>query len=98
MCACSVVCVCALCVVVSGVSVCVGAGVGVHCVVSVVCVRGVCGAAGHAENLPCAGSKRLRVWVQDASVCTGKTRACVQHARVLHEHTEAFSNLHTGTF
>ena len=25
---------------------------------------------------PCAGSKRLRVSVQNASVCTGKTRAC----------------------
>ena len=39
---------------------------------------------------PCVGSKRLRVSVQNASVCTGKTRACVQHARVLPVHTEAF--------
>ena len=39
---------------------------------------------------PCIGSKRLRV-------CTGKSRACVQHARVLHVHTEAFLNLHTAS-
>ena len=29
---------------------------------------------------PCVRSKRLRVCVQDASVCTGKTPACVEHA------------------
>ena len=31
---------------------------------------------------PCVDSKRLRVCVQDASVCTGKTPACVGHAGV----------------
>ena len=30
---------------------------------------------------PLVGSKRLRVWVQNASVCAGKTRACVPHNR-----------------
>ena len=69
----------------------VGAGVGVQCVVCgvcgvwcvVCCVCCVCGAAWHAENSPCVGSKtsscvgskRLRVYVQNASVCTGKTPA-----------------------
>ena len=47
------------------------------------------GAACHAENPPCVDSKRLRVCVQDASVCTGKTSACVEHAGVFPVHTEA---------
>ena len=38
---------------------------------------------------PCVDSKRLRVYVQDFSVCTGDTPACVQHAGVLPVHTEA---------
>ena len=70
--------VCGMCVSCFGVAVC-----SVWCVVSVVCgvcgvccVLSVCGAAWHAE-------KQLRVKVQNASVCTSKTRACVQHARVL---------------
>ena len=39
-------------------------------ILSVVCV--VCGEAWHAEN-PCVDSKRLRVYGQDVSVCTGNT-------------------------
>ena len=50
------------------------------------------------RGLPCVGSKRLRVYVQNASVCTGKTRASVQHVCVLPVHTEAFLNVHTETF
>ena len=34
---------------------------GVCCVCAVWCVCVVCGAAWHAENPPCVGSKRLRV-------------------------------------
>ena len=56
---------------------------GVCCVV----VLSVCSAAWHAENPPCVGSKRLRVKVQNASVCTGKTRACSTHVRVLPLHS-----------
>ena len=40
--------------------------------------------------LPCVGSKRLRVYVQKRLRVYGKTRACVQHVRVLPVHTEAF--------
>ena len=36
------------------------------------------------------GKNRVRVSVQNASVCAGKTRACSTHARVLPAHTEAF--------
>ena len=52
--------VCGLCV-----------GLCLWCVVYV-----VCGAAWHAEENPCVGSKRLRVSVQNASMCAGKTPAC----------------------
>ena len=49
------------------------------CGVCVVCVCVWCGVAwlGTRAKNPCAGSKRLRVWVQNASVCTGKATACV---------------------
>ena len=58
------------------------------CVVCVVCgLCGVCGAAWHAEEPPCVGSKRLRVLVQNASACTGKTRAYVEHMRAFCRHT-----------
>ena len=42
----------------------------------------VYGAAWLRKTCPCVDSKRLRVCVQDASVCTGKTPACVEHAGV----------------
>ena len=42
-----------------------------------------------AENPPCVDSKRLRVCVQEASVCTRKTPACSTHAGVFLVHTEA---------
>ena len=68
-------------------------GVCVGCVVCVVCVVCVC-ATWHVENPPCVGSKRLRVQVQNASVCTRKTRACCArfagiHGCVLNLHTES---------
>ena len=37
----------------------------------------------------CEDSRSLRVCVQDASVCTGKTPACSTHAGVFRVHTEA---------
>ena len=37
---------------------------------------------GMRKTPPCVDSKRLRVCVQDASVCNWKTRACVEHAGV----------------
>ena len=61
---------------------------------------------GMRKTSPCVDSKRLRVCVQDASVCTGKTPACAEHAGVsrytrrrperthggiLNLHTEGFS-------
>ena len=42
-----------------------------------------------AENPPCVDSKRLRVCVQEASVCTRKTPACSTNAGVFPVHTEA---------
>ena len=69
----------------------------------------VCGLArlGTRKTPPCVGSKRLCVPVQSASVCGGKTPACVVHIRpfsgytrrrpdrthgdVLNLHTEGFS-------
>ena len=44
------------------------------------------------------GKEPLRVYVQNASVCTGKTPACVQHAGVSLVHTEAFERTHEGIF
>ena len=55
-----------------------------------VCVCVVCGAACHA------GKKN--VYVQNASVCTVKTPARVQHAGVLQVHTETFLTVHTEGF
>ena len=43
---------------------------------------------GEREGPPCSGSSRLRVYIQKASVCTGKMPACVQHGGVLPIHTE----------
>ena len=47
-------------------------------VVVVVCGRcGVCGVA--RGRPPCVDSKRLRVYIQNVSVCTGTTRTCQVH-------------------
>ena len=78
------VCKCVVCVrlcVVVHAGLCVGLYVGscVRCDVCLVCLR---------RGL--ARGKKTRVLVQNASVCAGKRRACVQHARVLPVHTEAF--------
>ena len=51
-----------------------------------VCV--VCGAAWHAENPLCVDAKRLRVYVQDVSVCTRKKRPHVFNI-VVHPHLAA---------
>ena len=91
-------------------SPCVGGVCVVVCVVVCVCVWCVCVVVllcvvvCHAEKHPCVHSKRLRVNVQNVSVCTGTTRTCFSacargadmHGDVLNLHTEAFSSLHTG--
>ena len=81
-------CVVLCCVVMCGV----GAGVGV-------CVWCVCGAAWHAEKhavcrfktSPCVGSKRLRVYRQNARMCSTCARFASTHGSVLNVHTETFS-------
>ena len=64
------------------------------CFVSVVCgawcVCGVFGAAWHAEKPPCVGSKRLRVYRQNARMCSTCARFASTHGSVLNVHTEAF--------
>ena len=81
------VCVCVVCCVLCVVCICVDmvvrmcvccCGCGVYvvlwCGVVLFCVVR-CGLA-CGKPPPCVDSKRLRVCVQDASVCTGKTPAC----------------------
>ena len=60
VCGFGVVCVCMWCCVLCGLCL---------------CVRVVC-EAWHAENPLCVRSKRLRVYGQDVSVCTGNGHAC----------------------
>ena len=48
------------------------------------------GAAWHAENTPCAGSKRIRVYQQDARMCSTCARFVSTHGSVLNVHTETF--------
>ena len=88
-------CVCVLvlvlvCAVVYVLRVCVGCA---FCVLVLWCCVFCwwCGVVrlGMRKTSPCADSKRLRVCVQDASVCNGKTPACVEHAGVFRVHTEA---------
>ena len=69
----------------------VAACVYVHVALCVYVVLWCCGVVrlGMRKTHPCVDSKRLRVCVQDASVCTQKTSACVEHARVFRVHTEA---------
>ena len=102
VCTCGVVSLCGLCVVVcGGVGVvcvymwcCVLCGLCLRVRVVWWCVW--CGGAcvwcvvklGTREKAPCVDSKRLRVYVQDASVCTGNRPACVEHAGLLPVHTE----------
>ena len=52
----------------------VGAGAGVQCVCGVWRVARL----GTRKTPVCLDEKRLRVYVQDVSVCTSKTPACVQ--------------------
>ena len=87
MCAvCGVLCgwCCGLCLRVRVVWWCVWCGGACGVVVR------VCGVVklGTREKAPCVDSKRLRVYVQDVSVCTSKRPACVEHAGLLPVHTE----------
>ena len=69
------------------IRVCVVCLCNVWCMVSVVCVRGVCcvcGAAWHAENLPCVGPKRLRVDRQNARMCSTCARFARTHGGLFH--------------
>ena len=72
------------------------------CAWCVLCVRGVCVLCvmrlGTRKNSPCVGSKRLRVYVQNASVCTGKTRACLQHMRAFCGYTRGGGRGREGGF
>ena len=70
-----------------------GGGVVVVCLVCVVVL--LCVVVCHTEKHPCVHSKRLRVYVQNVSVCTGTTRTCFStcargagtHGDVLNVHT-----------
>ena len=82
---CAVLCCVVMCGVGAGAGVqCVVCGVCgvcawcVLCVVCVVCVawRVCCVTRLGTRKTPCTSSKCLRVYVQNASVCTCKTRAC----------------------
>ena len=92
-CVCWCVCVesvcgmCVLCIVVAccAVSLCVGVGV---CWCVLVCVGVVWRGLARGKLSLCVDPKRLRVYVQDVSVCTGTTPTCVQHACVLPVYTE----------
>ena len=61
---------------------------GVWCLWCVVC--------GHAENPLCVGSKRLRVYRQNARMFNTCARFAGTHEGVLNPHTETFLNLHKG--
>ena len=96
---CCVLCVlcCVLCVVCCGVW-CVCCVCAVWCVVSGVSVVSVCGAAWHAENHPCVGSKtspcvrskRFSVYRQHARMCSTCGRFAGTHGSVLTVHTDTF--------
>ena len=88
---CGVLC----CVVMCGI----GGGVGVQCVVCgvygvcawcCVVVVSVCSAAWHAKKKTCVGLKRLRVYQQNARMCSTCARFANTHGSVL--------TLHKGTF
>ena len=78
---CCVVVLCVVCCVCVGVCSCVW-GVFVCCSV-VLCGVGVVVKLGTREKAPCVDSKRLRVYVQDVSVCTGNRPACVEEHKLL---------------
>ena len=93
------------CVVMCGVGAGVGAQCvcvcvcGGGCVVrGACCVCWVCNAAWHAEKLPvcrfktspCVRSKRLRVYWQNARMCSTHARFAGTHGSVLNLHTETF--------
>ena len=103
VCMCRVLCVCVemvvrVCLVYvrfvfwcCGVLCCViTCGVGAQCVVCGVCGVCVCGAAWHAENAPCVGSERFRVYWQNARMCSTCARFASTHGSVLNVHTETF--------
>ena len=81
---CGVGCWCCVCT--CGVVCCVGC----VCVVLVLC----CVLCGTRKTPPCVRSKRLRVYGQDVSVCTGtRRRPDRTHGGVLDGHTGVFSSL-----
>ena len=89
VCACGVVCCVVWCVVLVLCVCCVG------CVCVCVWCGGACGVVvwcvvklGTRKTPLCVRSKRLRVYGQDVSVCTGNKPACVRHAGLLLVHTE----------
>ena len=99
-----VCCACVLSVCVCGVcaeGVCGMCG-GVRFVVW--CVLSVCGAAWQAEKpsvcrfktSPCVGSKRFRVYKQNARMCSTCGRFAGTHGSVLNLHMETFQNLLHG--
>ena len=92
-------CVCVLCVL-CGVSVgcvvccvfCVVCLWGVWCVVFCVCVHVVLVKLGTRKTPLCVRSKRLRVYGQDVSVCTGNRPECPS-APTVSEFRDAFVHL-----
>ena len=94
---CVCVCVCVVCVCVDMVvRMCMCMCMcGVWCGVVLFCVVWL---LGMRKNPPCVDSKRLRECVQDASVCTGKTPACVGHAGVPRYTRKRFESTHGGFF
>ena len=42
------------------------------------------------SHAPCVDSTRLRVYIQNASVCTGKKSTCFRHVDLFLVHTETF--------
>ena len=73
----------------------------VWCVVSVVCVRGVCVRCGVCGVCVWRGLTRGKTPVcrfKTPPCVPAKTRACVQHARVIARAHGGVLNLHTETF
>ena len=93
-------CVCVCCVF------CVVCLWGVWCVVFCVCVHVVLVKLGTRKTPLCVRSKRLRVYGEDVSVCTGNRPECLGHSGLLPVHTETsspytrrrFERTHRGVF
>ena len=66
------------------------------CVCGVWCLVSVCGAAWHAEKPPCVGSKRFRVYWQNARMLNTCARFADTHGSVFERSQGGVWNLHTG--